>query len=156
MIPAPVGAAPSFVEREPDLRRGFDNAKIDDAFLDLHRQGGVNPNIRHTAFDQFPKRAVEVIAARLAVIAEPIRIRLLELLNDDDATVGEISERLRLSPEEVSQHLDTLHAAGFVSRQGSRARYHLIDWTDWWVVEQVARNLSDQHRPGQADRGDVR
>lgn len=90
------------------------------------------------------------------MIAEPARIRLLELLNEDDATVGEITERLRLEPEEVSQHLDALHAAGFVSCQGSPARYHLIDWTDWWVVEQVARNLTDQHRLGQADRGDVR
>lgn len=81
------------------------------------------------------------------MIAEPTRIRLLELLNEDDATVVEASERLRLSPEVVSQHLDALHAAGFVSRRGSPARYHLIDWTDWWVVEQVARNLADQHRP---------
>jgi DNA-binding transcriptional ArsR family regulator len=88
-----------------------------------------------------------VIAARLAVIAEPTRIRLLKLLNDDDATAGEVGERLHLSPEVVSQHLDALYAAGFVSRQGSPARFHLIDWTDWWVVEQVARNLADQNRP---------
>ena len=116
----------------------------------------MKPNTTHTAFGQFPKRAIEVIAARLAVIAEPTHIRLLELLNDDDATAGEVSERLRLSPEEVSRHLDALHAAGFISRQGSPARYHLIDWTDWWVVEQVARNFTDQHRAGQANRGDVR
>jgi hypothetical protein len=37
--------------------------------------------------------------------------------------------------EVVSRHLDALHAAGFVSRQGSPARYHLIDWTDRWVME---------------------
>lgn len=90
------------------------------------------------------------------MIADPTRIRLLELLNDDDATAGEISERLRLSPQVVAQHLDALHAAGFVSGRGSPARYHLIDWTDWWVVEQVARNLADQHQPGRADRGDAR
>jgi DNA-binding transcriptional ArsR family regulator len=113
----------------------------------------VNRKNTHTAFGQFPTHAVEVIAARLAVIAEPTRIRLLELLNDDDETAGEISERLRLSPEVVAEHLDALHAAGFVSRQGSPARYHLIDWTDWWVVEQVARNLADQHRPGRAEGG---
>lgn len=90
------------------------------------------------------------------MIAEPTRIRLLELLNDDDETAGEISERLRLSPEVVAEHLDALQAAGFISRQGSPARYHLIDWTDWWVVEQVARNLADQHRPGRAGGGEGR
>lgn len=113
----------------------------------------MNTKSTHNSSERFPEYAVEIVAARLAAIADPTRIRLLELLNVCDATVSEISERLDIAPAEVSQHLAALHAGGFVSRWGSPATYHLIDWTDWWVIEQVARNLTDPHR---ADRGDVK
>jgi DNA-binding transcriptional ArsR family regulator len=43
--------------------------------------------------------------------------------------------------QNVSKHLAVLYQAGMVSRrkQGPSVRYALVDWTGWWLVEQMGR-----------------
>ena len=90
--------------------------------------------------------AIELIAARLRVIAEPNRIRILGLLNDGDATVQEITDQLMTTHQNVSKHLGVLYQAGMVSRrkEGISVRYALVDWTGWWLVEQMAVSVVDR------------
>src|ERR671938_624006 len=52
-----------------------------------------------------PDEAIEVIAARLRVIADPTRIRLMELLNQGEATVQELTDRVMTTHQNVSKHL---------------------------------------------------
>ena len=87
-----------------------------------------------------PDEAIEVIAARLRVIAEPTRIRLMGMLDQEDAGVQELAARLGTTHQNVSRHLGVLHQAGMVSRrrEGTGVRYSLVDWTGWWLVEQIA------------------
>src|SRR5919108_5215775 len=82
-----------------------------------------------------PDEAIEVIAARLRVIAEPTRIRLMELLDEGEATVQELTDRVVTTHQNVSKHLTVLHQAGMVSRRkdGASVRYALVDWTGWWL-----------------------
>jgi DNA-binding transcriptional ArsR family regulator len=93
-----------------------------------------------------PDEAIEVIAARLRVIAEPTRIRLMELLNEGEATVQELTDRVVTTHQNVSKHLAVLHQAGMVSRrkQGPSVRYALVDWTGWWLVEQMGASVAAQ------------
>jgi DNA-binding transcriptional ArsR family regulator len=93
-----------------------------------------------------PDEVVEIIAARLRVIGEPTRIRLLTMLDEGPATVQELSDRLMTTHQNVSKHLNVLHRAGVVSRrkEGSSSRYELIDWTGSWVVEQIGASISAQ------------
>jgi DNA-binding transcriptional ArsR family regulator len=77
-------------------------------------------------------------------MAEPNRIRLLELLDEGEASVQELTDRLATTHANVSKHLAVLHRAGMVSRrrEGNSVRYALIEWSGWWVVEQIGRALA--------------
>lgn len=52
--------------------------------------------------------------ATLSALAEPNRLRIVELLRDRPRPVGEIAERLRLRQPQVSKHLRVLSDAGLV------------------------------------------
>jgi DNA-binding transcriptional ArsR family regulator len=88
--------------------------------------------------------AIEIIAATLRVIGEPTRIRLLGFLNEGDATVQELTDRLMTTHQNVSKHLGILYQAGMVSRrkEGTSVRYALVDWTGWWLVEQIGQSVA--------------
>jgi DNA-binding transcriptional ArsR family regulator len=93
---------------------------------------------------RLPDEAVELIVGELKVMAEPNRIRLLELLTEGEASVQELTDRLDTTHANVSKHLAVLHRAGMLSRRrvGNSARYALIEWSGWWVVEQIGRGLA--------------
>lgn len=52
--------------------------------------------------------------ATLTALAEPNRLRIIELLRVRPRTVGEISDTLRLRQPQVTKHLQTLEKAGLV------------------------------------------
>jgi DNA-binding transcriptional ArsR family regulator len=51
----------------------------------------------------------------LQAIAEPTRLRIVELLRDGELTVGDIVERLSLNQPQVSKHLRVLQENGIVT-----------------------------------------
>lgn len=63
----------------------------------------------------------------LSALAEPNRLRIVELLRDNPYPVGEIAKRLRLRQPQVSKHLRLLSEAGLVrARPNAQQRiYHL-------------------------------
>jgi DNA-binding transcriptional ArsR family regulator len=67
------------------------------------------------------------VSAPFAVLAEPARRRILELLRQRERPVGELVERLELSQPGVSKHLRVLREAGLVRvrRDGQRRWYGL-------------------------------
>lgn len=93
---------------------------------------------------RLPDEAIELVAARLRVIGEPTRIRIMGLLDEREATVQELAERLGTTHQNASKHLGVLHQAGMVSRrkEGTAVHYALIDWTGWWLVEQIATSVA--------------
>ena len=62
-----------------------------------------------------------------AVLAEPTRRTILDLLRDGERPVGELVDRLRLSQPAVSKHLRVLREAGLVDvrREAQRRLYRL-------------------------------
>jgi DNA-binding transcriptional ArsR family regulator len=50
----------------------------------------------------------------LSALAEPSRLRIVELLRDQPRPVGEIAERLSMRQPQVSKHLRVLSEAGLV------------------------------------------
>ena len=55
--------------------------------------------------------------ATLTALAEPNRLRIVELLRDGPRAVGDVAERLALRQPQASKHLKVLAEAGLVSVQ---------------------------------------
>ncbi len=51
----------------------------------------------------------------LSALAEPNRLKIVELLRDGPLSVNEVASRLHLRQPQVSKHLQTLQQAGIVS-----------------------------------------
>lgn len=65
---------------------------------------------------------------RLAALAEPIRLRLLRLLESHELTVGELAKVLQSPQSTVSRHLKILAQAGWLTRRtaGAATLYQLV------------------------------
>jgi DNA-binding transcriptional ArsR family regulator len=67
-------------------------------------------------------------AATFAVLAEPHRVEILNLLRDKEASVGELVAHLGLSQPGVSKHLRVLREAGMVvARVDRQQRVYRLD-----------------------------
>lgn len=67
--------------------------------------------------EQLSPAMLERVAAQFKALAEPSRLRLMNLLFDGEATVGELAERSGLSLANVSKQLQLLHQLGWVARR---------------------------------------
>ncbi|MGN6359481.1 MAG: ArsR/SmtB family transcription factor [Thermomicrobiales bacterium] len=68
------------------------------------------------------------MATTFAVLAEPTRRRILDLLRERERSVGELVTTLDLSQPGVSNHLRVLRAAGLVAvRQEAQRRWYTLD-----------------------------
>lgn len=106
--------------------------------------GGDTAPTEESRVQAIPAELAERTADYLRVVAEPSRIGLLAALNTGEASVQDLADAIGASHQRTSKHLAVLRAAGMVRRrrEGAEARYSLIDWTGWWVVEQVSRALA--------------
>lgn len=93
-----------------------------------------------------PVDLAELIAARLRVIGDPNRIRILDLLRDGDLSVTQITERLGTSQQNASKHLGVLLQAGVVARRkdGNSSIYSIADRGVYELCEQVCGGLQLQ------------
>lgn len=93
-----------------------------------------------------PDALIEMIAQRFRVLAEPMRIKLLDALTQEPATVGELTELLGASQQNVSKHLGVLAQAGMVERtkRGNCAVYSIADDSLYPLCETVCGGLRDQ------------
>jgi DNA-binding transcriptional ArsR family regulator len=89
---------------------------------------------------------IELIAQRFRVLAEPMRIKLLDQLRDRDATVSELQAALGATQQNVSKHLGILHGAGMVTRakDGNHVRYSIADEGVFELCEQVCGGIRRQ------------
>jgi DNA-binding transcriptional ArsR family regulator len=95
-----------------------------------------------------PDDLVELIARRFRVIGEPMRIRLLDRLRDGEATVGELSETLSASQQNISKHLAVLADVGILGRrkEGNHVFYRVIDEGVFALCEEVCGSVQQQLR----------
>ena len=89
---------------------------------------------------------IELIAQRFRVLAEPMRIKLLDQLRGGEATVSELQGALGATQQNVSKHLGILHAAGMVTRtkDGNHVRYSIADEGVFELCEQVCGGVRRQ------------
>ena len=80
------------------------------------------------------------------MIGEPMRIRILDLLRDGDASIGQLAETLGTSQQNVSKHVGVLARAGLVEREkdGNAVRCRIADDSVLDLCEQVCGSLQRQ------------
>lgn len=68
---------------------------------------------------------LHAVADLFAVLSEPTRLRILQVLQDGPATVSEIMDALDIKQANASKQLGILHAAGVLGRakEGNAVRY---------------------------------
>ena len=95
-----------------------------------------------------PPDLVELIARRFRVLGEPMRIRLLDHLREGEATVGELSQALEASQQNISKHLAVLTDAGVLERRkdGNHVYYRIADEGVFTLCEDVCGSLQEQLR----------
>jgi DNA-binding transcriptional ArsR family regulator len=93
-----------------------------------------------------PEPLVELIAERFRVLAEPMRIRLLDALREAPTTVQGLQQATGASQQNVSKHLGLLLRSGLVSRskEGNFSIYAIADEGVFDLCELVCGGLRRQ------------
>jgi DNA-binding transcriptional ArsR family regulator len=87
--------------------------------------------------------AAELIAHRFRLLAEPMRVKLLDRLRGGEATVHDLAAALNTTPQNVSKHLGVLAREGVVVRRkdGNFAYYRVVDEGIWELCHLVCGGI---------------
>lgn len=90
--------------------------------------------------------ALELVARRFAVLAEPMRLRLLQALFGGELNVNALVEATGGTQANVSRHLQTLTQAHILSRrkEGLQVFYAISDPTIFKLCDLVCGSLEKQ------------
>ena len=93
-----------------------------------------------------PDDLIELIARRFRVLAEPTRIKLLDLLREREASVQELTDTIGSTQQNVSKHLGVLRQEGIVRRakRGNYSYYSIADEGVFALCEDVCGGLAEQ------------
>jgi DNA-binding transcriptional ArsR family regulator len=94
-----------------------------------------------------PPDLAELIARRFRALGEPLRVRILDLLRDQELSVNAIADQLDASQQNVSKHLAVLVESGMLARRkdGNHVYYRIADDGVFALCEQVCGPLQSQH-----------
>lgn len=90
--------------------------------------------------------ALDLVASTFRVLGEPVRLRILQLLQEGEHPVTELAAKLGTTQPNVSKHLRVLQEAGLVSRQQLKnaAIYRIADETVFELCDVVCNRMKDR------------
>ncbi len=90
-----------------------------------------------------PEEALELVAAKFKVLAEPMRLRLLNALHDGERSVTALVEATGATQANVSKHLAVLADASMVGRrkEGLNVFYYIADPMVFQLCELVCARM---------------
>jgi DNA-binding transcriptional ArsR family regulator len=103
-------------------------------------------NGRRRTGRELSKGALELIAARFRVLGEPMRLKLLHTLGNEEKTVSQLVAETGAGQANVSKHLGLLADAGVVSRrkEGLNTFYRVADERIFDMCEAVCSSLGER------------
>lgn len=95
--------------------------------------------------------ALELIAERFRMLSEPMRLRILNTLGENEMSVTEIVAATGANQANISKHLSILLQTGIVSRrkEGLTANYRVVDPSIFELCDLVCNRLIDHHETRQ-------
>ena len=102
---------------------------------------------------ELPPEALEQVAAYFQVLAEPTRLRILNLLRQGEHNVGELAQACGYTAANISRHLSLMTKQGIVAREGrgTSVYYRLTDESVDALCDLVCGNIA--RRPGRCSAG---
>ena len=99
--------------------------------------------LRHA---QLTEEALELIAARFRVLAEPMRLKILNALGEAELSVSDLVEAIGAGQANVSKHLSMLADARMVIRrkEGLNVFYRVADQTVFDLCDAVCSSLGER------------
>lgn len=88
--------------------------------------------------------AIGMVADRFKVLSEPLRLRVLQSLQEGEKSVTELTELTGTSQPNISKHLKLMQSAGLVSREqrGNAVFYSIADESIFTLCDVVCGSLS--------------
>jgi DNA-binding transcriptional ArsR family regulator len=93
-----------------------------------------------------PEDLADLIARRFRALSEPLRVRILDLLRDEELSVTVLAEQLGAGQQNVSKHLAVLVESGMLTRRkdGVHVYYRIADEGVFALCDQVCGSLQAQ------------
>jgi len=93
---------------------------------------------------ELPPEALEQVAAYFQVLAEPTRLRILNLLRRGEHNVGELAQACGYTAANISRHLSLMTKQGIVAREGrgTSVYYRLTDESVDALCDLVCSNIA--------------
>ncbi|MFN7930946.1 MAG: metalloregulator ArsR/SmtB family transcription factor [Blastocatellia bacterium] len=91
--------------------------------------------------------AINLVAARFKVLSDPMRLRILNALQDGEQSVTQVTETVAASQPNVSKHLKMLQDAGLIARrqEGNTVFYRVADESVFQLCDVVCNSLQQHH-----------
>jgi DNA-binding transcriptional ArsR family regulator len=94
-----------------------------------------------------PPEALQLVAERFKILAEPIRLRILQSLEAGELSVNEVTTAVESTQPNVSKHLKILQDAGIIARrqEGNTVFYRIADESIFQLCELVCASLKERY-----------
>ncbi len=92
------------------------------------------------------REALQLVAARFKVLADPMRLRILQVLENGETGVSALAEAVESTQPNVSKHLKILQEAGMLARrqEGNTVYYSISDPTVFELCDAVCSSLAER------------
>ncbi|MGE0885372.1 MAG: ArsR/SmtB family transcription factor [Blastocatellales bacterium] len=90
--------------------------------------------------------ALQLVAARFKVLSDPMRLRILQFLENGETSVSALADAVESTQPNVSKHLKTMQDAGLLSRrqEGNTVYYSIADPTVFDLCDVVCSSLAER------------
>jgi ArsR family transcriptional regulator len=90
--------------------------------------------------------ALQLVAERFKVLADPMRLRILQFLEAGERSVSALAEAVESTQPNVSKHLKIMQDAGLLARrqEGNSVYYSIEDPTVFELCDVVCSSLQER------------
>ena len=94
--------------------------------------------------DQMPDESLREVASYFQVLSEPTRLKILNLLRNNERNVGELAQLCGFSAANISRHLALMTQHGLVVREsrGTSVYYRMADESIYALCDLVCGNIA--------------
>ena len=96
--------------------------------------------------ENLPPEALTEIAGYFQALSEPTRLKILNLLRQEERNVGELAQLCEFTAANISRHLSMLTKHGLVVREsrGTSAYYRIADESVYELCDLVCGKIARQ------------